>query len=509
VSGCGYAERVPHFEVQLTKKLQRVYEVAQDTVIGRAPQCEIQLLSRAVSRRHARIEFDGQQAIISDLGTKNGIKLNGQRVQGAAVVSEGDEVVVGDIHMRYRAANRAIVADDAVDLRNRAATQQDLVHAIQQPRATFLLRAHPEVLNHFQSTVGRGRIDHQGDFDPETKFKLQLALREALDNARVHGCGGDPNRTIHVTFGEDEDEFVISVQDEGPGYSVEEALAGLQEIDPLSAVRDRASLGKPLGMRIILSCVDRVQFEGRGTTIHMGRFKEAGQFFVISEDAVVGSDADPFAETEESVSPLHLQQQQQQQQLGAPSLGPPGMAPPGMAPPGMAPPGMGPPGGMPPMHGPPPGYPGGPPPGYHPQHGPPPGYPGGPPPGYPPQHGPPPGYPPQHGPPPGYPGGPPPGYPPQHGPPPGYPPQHGPPPGYPGGPPPHHGGPPPGGDLFPPGPFPPMPPTPGYHPPPGLAPDADMSPIPLPGDPNAPLSLQPEDEEDEGLPGPISLDDLL
>lgn len=482
---------MPHFEVQLTKKLQRVYEVAQDTVIGRSPQCEIQLLSRAVSRRHARIEFDGQQAIISDLGTKNGIKLNGQRVQGAAVVSEGDEVVVGDIHMRYRAANRAIVSDDAVDLRNRPATQQDLVHAIQQPRATFLLRAHPEVLNHFQSTVGRGRID-QVDFDPETKFKLQLALREALDNARIHGCGGDPNRTVHVTFGEDEDEFVISVQDEGPGYSVEEALAGLSEIDPLGAVRDRARLGKPLGMRIILSCVDRVQFEGRGTTIHMGRFKEAGQFFVISEDGTAGGDADPFAETEESVSPLYQPPPPAGPPLGGPPMGPP-MGPPAGYPQGPPPgyPGGPPPSGMPPMHGPPPGYPG----------GPPPGYPGGPPPGYP--QGPPPGYP---GPPPGYPGGPPPGYP--GGPPPGYP--QGPPPGY-GGPP---MGPPPGGEPFPPGPFPPMPPTPGYHPPPGpgsLAPDADMSPIPLPGDPSAPPSLQPgaEGEDDEGLPGPISLDDLL
>lgn len=74
---------------------------------------------------------------------------------------------------------------------------------------------------------------------------------------------------------------------------------------------------------------------------------------------------------------------------------------------------------------------------------------------------------------------------------------------------------PPGGELFPPGPFPPMPPTPGYHPPPGpganLAPDADMSPIPLPGDPQAPPSLRPEGEgeDEEGLPGPISLDDLL
>ena len=61
---------MPYFEVQLTRKLQRVYNVHENMVIGRAPQCEIQILSRAVSRRHARIEFDGQAAIISDLAER-------------------------------------------------------------------------------------------------------------------------------------------------------------------------------------------------------------------------------------------------------------------------------------------------------------------------------------------------------------------------------------------------------------------------------------------------------
>ncbi|MBL4847311.1 MAG: FHA domain-containing protein, partial [Planctomycetes bacterium] len=274
---------MPYFEVQLTQKLQRIYEVQADTIIGRAPQCVIQLLSRAVSRRHARIEFDGQQAIISDLGTKNGIKLNGQRVQGAAVVSEGDEVIVGDIHMRYRGADRSIVDADVIDLRNRAATPQDLETACREGKTTFLLRAHVAQLNTFQSSVGRGRIQ-QLEFPDEAKFKLQIALREAIENARAHGCNGDPNRFIHVTFLDDEDEFVMSVKDEGEGFSLEEALTDLEEVDALEAVRNRQRLGKPLGFRILLDCVDRLQFEGRGTTIHLGLVKEAGELLVISED---------------------------------------------------------------------------------------------------------------------------------------------------------------------------------------------------------------------------------
>lgn len=275
---------MPYFEVQLTNKLQRIYDVGPDTLIGRAPQCHIQLLSRAVSRRHARIEFDGTQAIISDMGTKNGIKLNGQRIQGAAVVGEGDVILVGDIKMRFRATDRTAVPANVIDLRNRPATPQD-VQASSQPMATFMLRASPEAIEQFQATVARGRIALL-ELDELSRFKMQIALKEALENSRRHGCQGDTNRFMYVTFEETADEFVMSVRDEGQGYDVEGTLRNCQEVDALQAVRDRHQMGGPMGLRIILSCVDRIQFEGQGNTIHMGRFKAAGQLFVISEDAV-------------------------------------------------------------------------------------------------------------------------------------------------------------------------------------------------------------------------------
>ena len=279
---------MPYFEVQLTQKLQRIYDVGPDTLIGRAPQCHIQILSRAVSRRHARMEFDGAQAIVSDLGTKNGIKLNGSRVDGAAVVGDGDVLLVGDISMTYRAASRAVGGADAIDLRRRLPVPDD-VRAAFRPRQTFILPAHPDALVHFQTSVARERIGGLLDFDELSRFKLQLALKEALENAFHHGCGRDPRRAFQVTFGEDQDEFVMSVRDEGPGYDVEAVLEGAEEVEPIAAVRDRAQLGKPLGLRIILGCVDRLQFEGRGSTIHMGRIKSAGELLEISEDTAYGA----------------------------------------------------------------------------------------------------------------------------------------------------------------------------------------------------------------------------
>lgn len=305
---------MPYFEAQLTRKLQRLYPVHANMVIGRAPQCEIQILSRAVSRRHARIEFDGNQAIISDLGTKNGIKLNGQRVQGAAVVEEGDQVVVGDIKMVYRAADRSVVHSDAIDLRHRPANQQD-VHAALVPKSSFLLRADQACINSFQAQIGRVRIS-QLEFDEVSQFKLQIALKEAVENARVHGCGGDPNRHIQVTFSEDEDEFVIAVTDEGQGYDVEAVLGNATEVDALEALRNRDPALGPLGLRIILNCVDRIQFGGKGNTVYLGRFKAAGEMLVISEevvaveepsdDAWVNPGASPFTDEDSEEGPINM-----------------------------------------------------------------------------------------------------------------------------------------------------------------------------------------------------------
>jgi len=272
---------MPTLVVQLTDKLQRVYEVKPDTVIGRAPQCHVQLLSRAVSRRHARIEFDGVQAIISDLGTKNGIKLNGQRVDGAAVVADGDLVLVGDVTMRYRGPERTAGRADVIDLRGRAPTPDDVARAC-RPQARLALSADPAAVQRFGADVARQRIA-QLPFDEPVRLRLQIALKEALDNAVRHGAAGDPASSIGVAFAESDDEFTMAVSDTGAGFDFEAALASVTEVDPFEAIRRRAELGAPLGLRIILGCVDRLGFSADGRTIHMGCLKPGAEVFVISD----------------------------------------------------------------------------------------------------------------------------------------------------------------------------------------------------------------------------------
>jgi len=56
-----------------------------DIFIGREPACDIQYLNRFVSREHAVLRYVGDQLFISDKNSKNGVYVNGQRIQSIAL----------------------------------------------------------------------------------------------------------------------------------------------------------------------------------------------------------------------------------------------------------------------------------------------------------------------------------------------------------------------------------------------------------------------------------------
>jgi class 3 adenylate cyclase len=69
----------------------------EPVVLGRDPSCEIQIPSQYVSRRHARIEPNGSDLLIVDLGGRNPVLLNGAPVAGSARLVPGDTVTIADV----------------------------------------------------------------------------------------------------------------------------------------------------------------------------------------------------------------------------------------------------------------------------------------------------------------------------------------------------------------------------------------------------------------------------
>jgi predicted component of type VI protein secretion system len=68
-------------------------------VVGRHPQCDARLDSLRVSRHHCCMTQDRGELVVRDLGSTNGIRINGQRVEMGRLRT-GDELSIA--HIRYR-----------------------------------------------------------------------------------------------------------------------------------------------------------------------------------------------------------------------------------------------------------------------------------------------------------------------------------------------------------------------------------------------------------------------
>lgn len=65
------------------------------TVIGRAPDCDIMLDGRLISRQHAVITRAGQAYTLADLGSRNGTAVNSQTISEPWPLHDGDSIELG------------------------------------------------------------------------------------------------------------------------------------------------------------------------------------------------------------------------------------------------------------------------------------------------------------------------------------------------------------------------------------------------------------------------------
>src|SRR4051812_3524304 len=79
--------------------VDKVINLGSDPLlIGRAAECQVQTQDAMVSRRHARIIWDGNYWI-EDLGSSNGVYVGNEKVQRARV-RPGDRVPCGSLVLR-------------------------------------------------------------------------------------------------------------------------------------------------------------------------------------------------------------------------------------------------------------------------------------------------------------------------------------------------------------------------------------------------------------------------
>ena len=71
-------------------------------LIGRASECDAVITdSRKISRRHCCLVHSDNAFLIRDLGSMNGVWINGHRVDREAEMTQGDQVSIGDLEFRF------------------------------------------------------------------------------------------------------------------------------------------------------------------------------------------------------------------------------------------------------------------------------------------------------------------------------------------------------------------------------------------------------------------------
>jgi hypothetical protein len=80
---------------RLRFQLQEVDLALGETLIGRSLDCQVTIEDPLVSRQHARIVVQGDDATLEDLGSRNGVKLNGLTVRTPAQLKDGDRLRIG------------------------------------------------------------------------------------------------------------------------------------------------------------------------------------------------------------------------------------------------------------------------------------------------------------------------------------------------------------------------------------------------------------------------------
>ena len=81
----------------------KVYSIDNDHyTIGHDEECNLTVVERSVSGRHCKIDYKDNTFTISDIDSKNGTYLNGQRVIKSTELHNGDEIRLGLVAMTFK-----------------------------------------------------------------------------------------------------------------------------------------------------------------------------------------------------------------------------------------------------------------------------------------------------------------------------------------------------------------------------------------------------------------------
>jgi hypothetical protein len=97
---------MPRLYVLSGDDIGATHDFESGAVLGRGKAADVVLAAPSVSRQHARIELQGDEWVVVDLGSSNGIRVDDRRVTEAALY-DGAMLVLGELELRFGIAQPA------------------------------------------------------------------------------------------------------------------------------------------------------------------------------------------------------------------------------------------------------------------------------------------------------------------------------------------------------------------------------------------------------------------
>lgn len=148
-------------------------------VIGRAASCQLSLDDPLVSRHHAQLVVEGELVTVEDMGSRNGVKVNGELISGRYSVQDKDQIVIGGQELKYL-ARRENMGDTLIQPATQRVPTFGLLgiladKAFALGRADEAERLLTELLDQVLGDLEAGREVKPEMFERSTEYAMKLA----------------------------------------------------------------------------------------------------------------------------------------------------------------------------------------------------------------------------------------------------------------------------------------------------------------------------------------------
>ncbi len=168
--------------------------VGDEIIIGRAPSCDIAIGHKSISRRHLRISVEQSTFIAEDLGSQNGTRVHGKRINGPTAFRPGDQLQMSEFSIEL----------GFLDQSGGAPAQSDGSPTLDRANKTMMID---------RSELAKAAyVD--GDFERMRSSAGRLALGRA-DEPDTGRVGGGKNGHQTGEYDLDEDSATRGVPDGG------------------------------------------------------------------------------------------------------------------------------------------------------------------------------------------------------------------------------------------------------------------------------------------------------